>query len=138
MDSPDDYPAPPAYISARSADVILSDIRPTKLAHDALHAINVLLDELLYSILNTARALTTPQLRAGLNKILPTTLGKEAVLEAEMELRAYWERAGTASSQVPHDDGSFNLAWAFEVRFDSTPSLASLYSPRPLAPPPQM
>lgn len=115
MDSPDDYPVPPAYISARSADVILSDIRPTKLAHDALHAINVLLDELLYSILNTARALTTPQLRAGLNKILPTTLGKEAVLEAEMELRAYWERAGTASSQVPHDDSSFNLPWAFEL-----------------------
>ncbi|KAL4076291.1 hypothetical protein V8B97DRAFT_1862790 [Scleroderma yunnanense] len=114
-----DYSGPPAYISARSADVILSDIRPTKLADDALTSINVLLDELLYSILNTARALTTPQLRAGLNKILPTTLGKEAVLEAEMELRAYWERTGgapgTGSSQVSYDDGSFNLPWAFEL-----------------------
>ncbi|KAG6330238.1 hypothetical protein ID866_8852, partial [Astraeus odoratus] len=113
------YAAPPTYISSRSADVILSDIRPTKLCEDALSAINVLLDELLYSILDAARALTTKQLRAGLNKVLPTTLGKEAVLEAEMELRAYWERTGgapgTGPSQVAHDDGSFNLAWAFEL-----------------------
>lgn len=121
-----DYSGPPAYISARSADVILSDIRPTKLADDALNSINVLLDELLYNILNTARAFTTPQLRAGLNKILPTTLGKEAVLEAEMELRAYWERTGGVQGTGPsQDDGGFNLPWSFEVIFDPAWSLAS-------------
>lgn len=113
------YLGSPTYISARSADVILSDVRPTKLADDALHAINALLDELLYSILDAARALNTAQLRAGLHKILPTTLGKEAVLEAELELRAYWDRtcgsSGNGSSQVVPDDGSFNLSWAFEL-----------------------
>lgn len=95
------YLGPPTYISARSADVILSDVRPTRLADDALHATNALLDELLYNILDAARALNTAQLRAGLHRILPTTLGKEAVLEAELELRAYWDRtSGT---------------WVFEV-----------------------
>ncbi|KIJ69847.1 hypothetical protein HYDPIDRAFT_23011 [Hydnomerulius pinastri MD-312] len=115
----DEYPKAPSYISARSADVILSDIRPTKLSNDALNSINGLLDELLHSILAAARALTTSQLRAGLHKVLPTTLGKEAVLEAEMELRAYWERTGGApgsgSSQVIVDDSSFNLQWVFEL-----------------------
>ncbi|KAI6163236.1 hypothetical protein EDD17DRAFT_1477037 [Pisolithus thermaeus] len=119
MASPVGYSGSPTYISARSADVILSDVRPTKLADDALHAINALLDELLYSILDAARALNTAQLRAGLHKILPTTLGKEAVLEAELELRAYWDRTcgppGNGSSQVVPDDGSFNLSWAFEL-----------------------
>lgn len=113
------YLGSPTYISARSADVILSDVRPTKLADDALHAINALLDELLYSILDAARALNTAQLRAGLHKILPTTLGKEAVLEAELELRAYWDRtcgsSSNGSSQVVPDDGSFNLSRAFEL-----------------------
>ncbi|KAI5993650.1 hypothetical protein EDD15DRAFT_2367392 [Pisolithus albus] len=119
MASPAGYSGSPTYISARSADVILSDVRPTKLADDALHAINALLDELLYNILDAARALSTAQLRAGLHKILPTTLGKEAVLEAELELRAYWDRtcgsSGNGSSQVVPDDGSFSLSWAFEL-----------------------
>ncbi|KAH7887493.1 hypothetical protein F5I97DRAFT_838227 [Phlebopus sp. FC_14] len=115
----DDYPKPPSYLSARSADVILSDIRPTTLTSDALDAVNALLDELLHSILTAARALTTSQLRAGLHKVLPTTLGKEAVLEAEMELRAYWERTGGApgsgSSQVIVDDSGFHLQSIFEL-----------------------
>lgn len=109
----DDIPAPPCYISSRSADVILSDVRPTKLSIDALDSINAFLDELLHTILSAARALTTTQLRAGLHKVLPTTLGKEAVLEAELELRAYWERTGGILVVV--EDSAFNLEWTFEV-----------------------
>ncbi|KAF9226758.1 hypothetical protein BS17DRAFT_502768 [Gyrodon lividus] len=115
----EEYPRSPCYISARSADVILSDIRPTNLSSDALNSINALLDELLHSILSAASALTTTQLRAGLHKVLPTTLGKEAVLEAEMELRAFWERTGGApgsgSSQDIIDHNSFNIQWVFEL-----------------------
>lgn len=115
----DDFPVPPCYISSRSADVILSDVRPTKLSTDALNSINAFLDELLHTILSAARALTTTQLRAGLHKVLPTTLGKEAVLEAELELRAYWERTGgipgSGSSLVVVEDSAFNLQWTFEV-----------------------
>jgi hypothetical protein len=107
----------PAYISSRSADVILSDIRPIKLNIEALRSINVFLDEFLYSVLNAARSLTTHQLKSGLLKVLPTALGKEALLEAEMELRAYWERtAGSGTSVATDDQGKeVNLQWSFEV-----------------------
>ncbi|KIK98311.1 hypothetical protein PAXRUDRAFT_824006 [Paxillus rubicundulus Ve08.2h10] len=112
----EEYPNSPHYISARSADVILSDIRPTNLSSDALNSINALLDELLHSILSAALALTTTQLRAALHKVLPTTLGKEAVLEAELELRAFWERTGgSSSSQAVVDGSDFNLQWVFEL-----------------------
>lgn len=108
----------PSYLSAHSADVILSDIRPIKLKVEALHSINVLLDEFLYKIINTAQSLVTDKLRAGLLSVLPTPLGKEALLEAEVELRAYKDR--TKSAKIVEDDqGTFNLAWAFEVRGQS-------------------
>ncbi|EGO02382.1 hypothetical protein SERLA73DRAFT_178295, partial [Serpula lacrymans var. lacrymans S7.3] len=111
----------PLYISSRSADVILSDIRPTKLNIDALQSINVLLDEFLYNILSVARSLATDQLRAGLHKVLPTALGKEALLEAEVELRAHWERTGSAAgsgsshSRNAEKGANFHLQWMFEL-----------------------
>ncbi|KAG0703924.1 hypothetical protein DFH29DRAFT_914721 [Suillus ampliporus] len=106
----------PTFISSRSADVILSDIRPTKLTPDALSSINAMLDELLYSILNAARAFSPSRLRTAMHKVLPTTLGKEAVLEAEMELRAYYQRTVTAAgSGSSSEDGVFDLQWAFEL-----------------------
>ncbi|KAJ7167697.1 hypothetical protein C8R46DRAFT_1191771 [Mycena filopes] len=104
----------PSYISSHSADVILSDIRPIKLKLEALRSINVLLDEFLFNILNTSRSLSTDKLRASLLSILPTSLGKEALLEAEVELRAYWDR--TARPAAPEDDTqTFHLQWAFEL-----------------------
>ncbi|KAF7432735.1 hypothetical protein PC9H_004678 [Pleurotus ostreatus] len=108
----------PTYISSHSADVILSDIRPIKLKIEALRCINVLLDEFLYSILAAARSLSTDKLRAGLLKVLPTNLGKEALLEAEVELRAYWERTklpGGPSSPMLEEGQGFNLQWSFEL-----------------------
>ncbi|TFK43844.1 hypothetical protein BDQ12DRAFT_643549 [Crucibulum laeve] len=108
----------PSYISSHSADVILSDIRPIKLKIEALCCINVLLDEFLYSILSTACSLSTDKLRASLLSLLPTSLGKEALLEAEVELRAYWERTGHVGSTNPpteDDTKTFHLHWAFEL-----------------------
>ena len=109
----------PGYISARSAEVILSDVRPIKLKPEALQSVNVLLDEFLYSILSVSRSLATDKLKAALLKVLPTNLGKEALLEAEVELKAYWER--TTSARSPNasrngDHAQFDLQWSFEVR----------------------
>lgn len=111
----------PSYVSPRSADVILSDIRPIKLHVEALRCLNALLDEFLSSLITTAHSLSTDRLKMALLKVLPTTLGKEALLEAEMELRAYWERTNSARpglSSVAADAGTeeFNLQWAIEVR----------------------
>ncbi|KAI0658565.1 hypothetical protein C8Q70DRAFT_176147 [Cubamyces menziesii] len=108
----------PGYISARSAEVILSDVRPIKLKPEALQSVNVLLDEFLYSILSVSRSLATDKLKAALLKVLPTNLGKEALLEAEVELKAYWER--TTSARSPNasrngDHAQFDLQWSFEL-----------------------
>ena len=87
---------------------------------DALRCLNVLLDELLWRILDVTRSLATERLKAGLLKLLPTPLGKEAVLEAEIELRAYLERTSSstvASRDVSLDqDNDFPLQPVFEVR----------------------
>ncbi|KAJ6515355.1 hypothetical protein C8R45DRAFT_956239 [Mycena sanguinolenta] len=104
----------PSYISSHSADVILSDIRPIKLKLEGLRSINVLLDEFLFNILNNSRSLSTDKLRQSLLGVLPTSIGKEALLEAEVELRAYWDR--TPRPAVLEDDTqTFNLQWAFEL-----------------------
>lgn len=107
--------AGPTYVSQRSADVILSDVRPVKLRGDALRCINVLLDELLWAVLGAARALATERLNAGLRRVLPTALGKEALLEAELELRAYLERVPPQSPLPTQDEEEFHLTYAFDV-----------------------
>lgn len=112
-------PPGPSYISSHSADVILSDIRPIKLKPDALAALNGFLDEFLFRILGAARSLATSRLRAGLLSVLPTALGKEALLEAEVELRAYWDRTDPvrgAGAGSEDDSATFHISWAFEVR----------------------
>lgn len=111
-------PGAPNFISLRSAEVILSEVRPVKLNVDALRCVNVFLDELLFDILNTARSLQTERLRDGLLKVLPTSLGKSALLEASVELRAYYERTKAAPTEddIKADKQAFNVQWAFEVR----------------------
>ena len=106
----------PLYLSPRSADVVLSEIRPTKLAPDALRSVNVLLDELMWMILSTARSFATDQVKSALSKLLPTILGKEALLEAEVELHAYWERTTDKPSR-PYAENTqeFPIQPAFEV-----------------------
>ncbi|KAH6914802.1 hypothetical protein BKA70DRAFT_1257090 [Coprinopsis sp. MPI-PUGE-AT-0042] len=110
-------PNGPTYISSHSADVILSDVRPFKLKSDALRCINVFLDDFLHNVLSSAGSLMTDRLRASLLGLLPTSLGKEALLEAEVELRAYWERMTPAGIMPVLEDDSttFHLPWAFEL-----------------------
>ncbi|KAH9965988.1 hypothetical protein BC827DRAFT_1265066 [Russula dissimulans] len=82
----------PMYISAHSAETILSDFRPLKLQADALSFLNLLLDDILANIITSSRSILTDRLKTGLLKTVPTMIGKDALLEAEMELRAYWQR----------------------------------------------
>ena len=113
-----DYASPgPQYLSSRSSDVILSDIRPIQLKAEALRSINTFLDEFLWNILSTARSLVTDRIKAGVLKILPTSLGKAALLEAEVELKAYWERTGpTPNLNLGATDAlDFPLQWSYEV-----------------------
>lgn len=78
-----------------------------------MRSINTFLDEFLWNILETANSLVTDRIKAGVLKILPTSLGKAALLEGELELKGYWER--TAPSARANDKQDFCLAWSYEV-----------------------
>ncbi|KAF8272472.1 hypothetical protein EI94DRAFT_1783555 [Lactarius quietus] len=106
------------YISAHSAEVILSDFRPLKLQSDALQFLNLLLDDILANILTSARSILTDRLKSGLLKTLPTTTGKDALLEAEMELHAYWQRPNAikpSAAQTPSSEHSFSVPLMIEL-----------------------
>jgi hypothetical protein len=107
------------YISAHSAEAILSDFRPLKLQTDALSFLNLLLDDILANIITSSRSILTDRLKTGLLKTLPTTIGKDALLEAEMELRAYWQRPNAvkpSSAQLSASEYNFSLPSMIEVR----------------------
>ncbi|KAH9006865.1 hypothetical protein EDB86DRAFT_3069565 [Lactarius hatsudake] len=107
----------PMYISAHSAEVILSDFRPLKLQPDALKFLNLLLDDILANIITSSRSILTDRLKSGLLKTLPTTMGKDALLEAEMELHAYWQRPNAikpSASQTSTSEHSFAVPLMIE------------------------
>lgn len=82
-----------------------------------MRSINTFLDEFLWNILSTARSLVTDRIKAAVLKILPTSLGKAALLEAEVELKAYWERTNPTSNPAAgaSDTLDFPLQWSYEV-----------------------
>jgi hypothetical protein len=113
------FPSTVSYVSHRSAEVILSDIRPIQVKAEALQCVNSFLDELLFTVLREAHSLSPDRLREGLRKVLPTQLGKEALLEAEVELKAFYERTGPLSSPRTNTGGDgpdFQLESVFQVR----------------------
>jgi hypothetical protein len=106
------------YISPHSAEAILSDFRPLKLQTDALTFLNLLLDDILANIITSASSILTDRLKTGLLKTVPTTIGKDALLEAEMELRAYWQRPNAikpSPSQASASELNFSLPSMIEV-----------------------
>jgi hypothetical protein len=113
----------PLYISARSAETILSDFRPLKLQTDALIFLNLFLDDILANIISCSRSILTDRLKTGLLKAIFTTIGKDALLEAEMELRAYWQRPNAikpSPAQLSASEYNFSLPSMIEVPFCSS------------------
>lgn len=93
----------PSFISARSANTIISENRPTRIQAETLLILNALLDELLLSILSSAKSLATDRIKTdGMLKIFGNNLlAKDAVLEAELELRSYVEGKRAEGAKVP-------------------------------------
>ena len=67
-------------------------------------------------ILSTARSFSTEQLKLAMGRVLPTPLGKEGLLEAEVELKAYWDRTASPPGR-PYTENApeFPIQPAFEV-----------------------
>ncbi|KAI9507028.1 hypothetical protein F5148DRAFT_1208967 [Russula earlei] len=108
----------PMYISAHSAEAILSDFRPLKLQTDTLTFLNLLLDHILANVITSSRSILTDRLKSALLKTIPTTIGKDALLEAEMELRAYWQRPNAvkpSASQVSASEYGFSIPSMIEL-----------------------
>lgn len=74
-----------------------------------------MLDELLFLILKSAKSLSPVKLKEGLLKLLSTPLGKEAVLEAELELRNHREGGVIVDADCSLDKVSIEAA--FDVLF---------------------
>lgn len=97
----------PSFISSRSANSLISFSRPTRIQAVTLHFLNRLLDELLLLILASARSLSTDRIKSdGILRVLGSTgsgalLAKNAVLEAELEMRSYVDGMRKDGNRVP-------------------------------------
>ncbi|CAO1622989.1 unnamed protein product [Sympodiomycopsis kandeliae] len=115
----------PSYISARSANSIISESRPTRIQAQTLAYLNRILDELLLFIVVSARSLATDRIKSdGLLKVLNNNvLAKDAVLEAELELRNYLQSKKAEGGRVP-------LGLSATSRWDGTEAfpVASAYT----------
>ncbi|KLT44767.1 hypothetical protein CC85DRAFT_300310 [Cutaneotrichosporon oleaginosum] len=120
-------------VSATSANALLSDLRPTTLAPQALEYINLMLDELLVGIVTAAESLNLTDLRTrGVPSALSEgergfrnpaalgALGRAAVGEAEVEIRSWYDGHPTAQKDVsgfpPSGKGRGLVANAEEAR----------------------
>ncbi|SNX85959.1 uncharacterized protein MEPE_04668 [Melanopsichium pennsylvanicum] len=93
----------PSFISARSANTLISENRPTRIQAGTLLVLNGLLDELLLVILSSARSLATDRIKSDgmLRAFNNNLLAKDAVLEAELELRSYLDGRRAEGAKVP-------------------------------------
>lgn len=181
----------PAYVSARSADALISDIAPTAITPQALHHLNLVLDELVRGLIVAAQSIApgdiktraiakvfadvtvSPATVASPSASSPRTLrtrrtphaapaphhfravstsvqvtrdgaalalGREAVHEAEMEVKAWRDSRGRASGGDGFTDAPRGLTpGAREEAFPVTEAVNLLrcriasYSVRPLA-----
>lgn len=115
----------PSYISARSANSIISESRPTRIQAETLSFLNRILDELLLFIVASSRSLATDRIKTdGLLRVLNNNpLSKDAVLEAELELRQYLQGKKAEGGRVP-------LGLSATSRWDGTEAfpVASAYA----------
>ncbi|KAI7868154.1 hypothetical protein BDF14DRAFT_605497 [Spinellus fusiger] len=79
------------YICQRAANAIISEIGPYRVSTDALQAINLFLDEFLVLLLTSAASLDLARMKTVILNLLPSTLGKNAIVEAELEVKTFTE-----------------------------------------------
>ncbi|CAG8520940.1 10923_t:CDS:2, partial [Racocetra persica] len=87
------------YVSQRAANAIVADVAPYRISAEALISINTFLDEFLYFVIDSARSLDLVKIKQSISQVLPTTLGKNAIQEAELELKTYVESGNSDSTQ---------------------------------------
>ncbi|KAG1456866.1 hypothetical protein G6F46_001779 [Rhizopus delemar] len=79
------------YICQRAANAIISEIGPFRVSTDALQTINQFLDEFIVLLLRCSLSLDLSEIKATIFNLLPSTLGKNAIVEAELEVKTFTE-----------------------------------------------
>ncbi|KAI7884458.1 uncharacterized protein EV154DRAFT_470885 [Mucor mucedo] len=79
------------YICQRAANAIISEIGPFRVSTDALQAINQFLDEFIVLLLTCSLSLDLSNIKSVVFGLLPSTLGKNAIVEAELEVKTFTE-----------------------------------------------
>ncbi|ORZ15875.1 hypothetical protein BCR42DRAFT_491876 [Absidia repens] len=79
------------YICRRAANAILSEIGPYQISSDALQTINQFLDQVLALLLQNTQSLQLSRVKSHLLTLLPLNLGKNAIVEAELEVKTHCE-----------------------------------------------
>ncbi|KAG2188063.1 hypothetical protein INT44_000814 [Umbelopsis vinacea] len=79
------------YVSSNAANAIISEVGPYRISTDALQALNQFLDEILGMLLSKAQSLDLSRIKAVALQILPSSLGKNAIVEAELEVKTLTE-----------------------------------------------
>ncbi|KAK5808075.1 hypothetical protein F5H01DRAFT_264625, partial [Linnemannia elongata] len=82
------------YIAQKFANAILADTSSYIISPDGLQALNAFLDELLFILVDTAKGLETTRIKSAVYQIFPTALGKNAIVEAELEAKHYIDMGG--------------------------------------------
>ncbi|KAG1443794.1 hypothetical protein G6F56_010543 [Rhizopus delemar] len=75
------------YVCQRAAHTILSETSTRYISTDGLQAINAFIDEFLSIIISTIHSCDLHCLKSAVQHHLPNTLGKNALLEADIELK---------------------------------------------------
>jgi hypothetical protein len=79
------------YICQRAANAIISEIGPFRVSTDALQTINQFLDEFIVLLLGCSLSLDLSEIKVTVFNLLPSTLGKNAIVEAELEVKTFTE-----------------------------------------------
>ncbi|KAI9278014.1 hypothetical protein BY458DRAFT_554030 [Sporodiniella umbellata] len=79
------------YICQRAANAIISEIGPFRVSTDALQIVNQFLDEFIVLLFRGSLSLDLSEIKSTVFNLLPSTLGKNAIVEAELEVKTFTE-----------------------------------------------
>ncbi|KAG0354248.1 hypothetical protein BGZ54_001735, partial [Gamsiella multidivaricata] len=108
------------YIAQKFANAILADASPYVISNDGLQALNAFLDELLFILIDTAKGLETSRIKASVYQTFPTALGKNAIVEAELEAKSYIDMGGKDTSNHMGSSGQSGTSAMFNADSDET------------------
>ncbi|KAF9196670.1 hypothetical protein BGZ50_008615 [Haplosporangium sp. Z 11] len=108
------------YIAQKFANAILADTSSYIISTDGLQALNAFLDELLFILIDGAKGLETSRIKSAVYQTFPTALGKNAIVEAELEAKSYLDMGGKDTCNHMSASGQSATSSIFNADSDET------------------